>query len=211
MADATQFCRGDLVIHPRRPEWGEGVIDQAVAVTYEGKPAQRLIVKFANQGLVTINTGVAPLLRKDATITMSTTTTNSSSTSLRSTGNGWLGSLAPQPSAAELSRLPDAMTDPFASVGKRLQATLDSYRFSAEPRSLIEWGIAQTGLSDPLSKYTRHELEQAFPRFARDRDNHLHELVRLIKRQGKTELFSQALQNTANPTAKNALQRAVKN
>jgi len=144
---------------------------------------------------------------------MSTTTSPGSvpSSTNKASGNGWLGGIGQKSDAVELAKLPDAMTDPFAGVGKRLQATLDSYRFSTEPRSLIEWGVAQTGLNDPLSKFTRHELEQAFPRFARDRDNHLQELVRLIKKQGKVELFQQALTGSNNPAARNALQRAIRN
>ena len=213
MSESTHFSRGDVVIHPRRPEWGEGVIDQAVVVTHEGKPAQRLVVRFVNEGLITINTGVAPLVRKEALNTMATTTKSDSSSFTAPTGHGWLGSLDSNQKSisADLARLSDAMTDPFANISRRLQATLDSYRYSTEPRSLIEWGIAQTGLTDPLSKYTRHDLEQAFPRFARDRDNNLQEIVRLIKKQGKSEMIEEALRTTISPAAKNALQRARRN
>jgi hypothetical protein len=216
MAESHLFSLGETVIHPRRPEWGEGVVNQAMAITHEGRPAQRLIVRFANHGQVTIHTGVATLLRKDAAETMrdtSTTVTQTTSpfdTPQRKTG-GWLDSLGEKRNGQELYSLPDAMTDPFASLTKRLQATLDSYRYSPEPRSLIDWGVAQTGLNDPLSKYTRHELEQAFPRFARDRDQHLQELVRLVKRQGQAEVFAQLMQATTNGTARNALQRAMRN
>ncbi len=222
MADLKQLNSGDVVTHLRRPEWGDGVVDRATAVVHEGQPAQRVIVRFVNQGLVTLNTGIAPLIRKDATTmgTATTTTTPSTSTSSRfssnaktSTGNGWLGSLGEKQNGEELYHLPEAMTDPFASHGRRLQATLDSYRFGTdprEPRLLLDWAVAQTGLNDPLSKYTRHELEQAFPRFARDRDNHLAELCKLIKRSGDSEIIAKAMRETRVPAAKNALQRAVR-
>ena len=95
---------------------------------------------------------------------------------------GWLDDLDGSNRASELWDLPDALSDPFASVGDRLRATLATYRYSTEPKALIDWAIAQTGLNDPLSKYTRPELEQAFPRYARDRDQHLRDLVRQCKR-----------------------------
>jgi hypothetical protein len=227
MQTATQFTRGDVVIHPRRPEWGDGVVDQAVTTTHEGKAAQRLVVRFSNQGSVTINTGVATLVRKDAISAMTTTTTPSFATALKTGagaregasggsggsegGGGWLASLGSGPQTAELHRLPEAMTDPFASIQKRLTATLESYRYSTEPRSLVDWGCAQTGLNDPLSKYTRHELEQAFPRFARDRDHHLNDLIRTLKKQGKASLIEEVLRSITLPAARTALQRAIKN
>lgn len=127
-------------------------------------------------------------------------------------GGGWLAQLERANGHAkhELWELPKTMTDPFASLGQRLDATLDSYRFSTEPRSLIDWAVAQTGLNDPLSKYTRHELEQAFPRFARDRDQHLVSLVRQIKRKGDLLLLTQASQKTRYASARNALQKAMR-
>ena len=53
------------------------------------------------------------------------------------------------------------MVDPFSSATERLKATLDNFRFNAQARPLIDWAIAQTGLDDPLTLYTRQELEQA--------------------------------------------------
>ena len=204
MPDTLQFERGDQVIHPRRPEWGDGVVEQANLVQHEGKSAQRLLVRFVNRGLVTLNTGIAPLLHKDAASTMSSTSYSSARE------KGWLGSLGRSSGSDELWRLPDAMTDPFLSIQKRLDATLDSYRFSTEPRSLIDWAIAQTGLSDPLSKYSRPELEQAFPRFARDRDNHLFDMVKSLKRQNQLPMLQQAAQAAKHPGGRSALQRAIK-
>jgi hypothetical protein len=199
-------------MHARRPEWGDGVVDRATTVVHEGRPAQRVIVRFAHQGLVTLNTGIAPLIRKDAN-NMGTTTTSTTTNTPTNTGNGWLGSLGEKQNGEELYHLPEAMTDPFASHGRRLQATLDSFRFGTdprEPRLLLDWAVAQTGLNDPLSKYTRHELEQAFPRFVRDRDNHLFELVKLMKRGGSSDVIQKALRETRYPSAKNALQRAIR-
>jgi len=220
MADLATFASGDVVVHPRKPEWGEGVVDQATRIVHDGRDAQRLIVRFANQGRVTINTGIAPLVSKAAE--MSTLKSFQPNPVIPAgpppaddgtPSPGWLESLATRSrnDAAELWRLPDEFTDPFAPLNKRLQATLDSYRFNnhRDARLLLEWACRQTGLSDPLTRYTRHELEQAFPRFARDRDAQLADLVRMIKRQGRGDILAEITPTLSSP-AKSALERALR-
>lgn len=209
MAEQTRFKHGDVVVHTRRLEWGDGIVDRATVIHHQGRPAQRLEINFTHHGRVTINTAVAPLVPKGTPLAMSTTASSTSPTTTTQTG-GWLGALIEKNDADVLVALPEAMTDPFAPLAVRLQATLDSYRFSTEPRSLIEWAVAQTALHDPLSKYTRHELEQAFPRFARDRDQLLVSLVRTIKKQLKTDLLNQALKNTRHGEARAALKKAIR-
>jgi hypothetical protein len=211
----SSFKRGDLVVHPRRPEWGNGVVKDAQPIQHENQPAQRLTVQFANKGRVILNTAIAPLALKGLTQTMARSISSSprSAGSATSASAGWLDQLERSSNghAHELWELPEAMTDPFASLTRRLEATLETYRFSTEPRSLIDWAVAQTGLSDPLSKYTRHELEQAFPRFARDRDQHLQSLVRTLKRNNQRQLLNQVLAGTRLPAARSALDKAIRN
>jgi hypothetical protein len=219
MAEGTLLASGDRVVHAVRPEWGEGVVDQVSTVFHDGRKAQRVVVVFAHYGRITLNTAIAPLLlAKEGTPTMKSTMTPSISPDsplAAASGRGWLSDLETrQPRQGELWALPPALTDPFAGLTKRLAATLDTYRFSADPRnptsghSLLEWATMQTGLADPLTKYTRHDLELAFPRFARDRDNHLFDLVRTFKREGKLALVDQVLQATALPAARAALEKA---
>lgn len=208
MPEIAKFRPGDIVIHPRRPEWGDGVVDQATEISHNGQSAQRLIVRFVHRNRVTINSGVASLVakktysamqsRNDSTLTTSTTT------------GGWLSSLEQDPADHELWRLPETMTDPFQSLAGRLQSTLDSFRFSTEAHSLTAWAVAQTGLDDPLTKYTRQELEQAFPRFTRDRNNHLQDLVKQIKRHGNRKLLDHALDNARTSTAREMLKRLIR-
>jgi len=160
-----------VVTHPRRPEWGRGVVKNAQAIVYQGSAAQKLSVEFANRGRVIINTAVAPLAPKGHTANMSSSI---------STSGGWLDQLERNNSKShELWELPDALTDVFSSELQRLAATLESFKHTTEPRPLIDWAVIQTGMDDPLSKYTRHELEQAFARFARNRDQHLLALVQI--------------------------------
>lgn len=208
MANSKRYRRGDVVVHPSRPEWGQGVVREALLTTHRGKPAQRLSIEFANKGRVVINTAVAPLAPKGRAKPMS----QSTATTAAARG-GWLASLeqSTNDNPHELWELPEAMTDPFATSTKRLEATLESFRFSTEARRLIDWAVAQTGLNDPMTKYTRQDLEQAFHRFARDRDQHLHGLVRQIKRSGNAHLIEQAAARTAIPEARTALEQAMRN
>ena len=218
MVDAGEFSPGDVVVHPRRLEWGDGVVDQATNIDHEGRTAQRLVVRFTHRERVTLNTAVAQLMSKEDYTAMrrhnpslgSSRTVQEPASGTASDNRGWLATLEQDPSEHELWRLPELMTDPFVSVGRRLQATLDSYRFSSEPRSLTAWAVAQTGLQDPLTKYTRQELESAFPRFARDRNAHLLDLVKKIKRTGETEILKKTLADTRHDQAREALRRAMK-
>ena len=91
-----------------------------------------------------------------------------------------------------MSRLPEAATDPFTSLEARLKATLTLYRFTDQGGSLLDWAAAQSALKDPLSEFSRHDLERLFQRFAFVRDEHLKKLVQEILRE-KLRMKSQAL------------------
>lgn len=212
MNEPTRFQRGDRVVHPRKPEWGDGVVREARAIHHEGQSAQRLTVQFTNRGRAVINTAVAPLRPTDGSDDVERDKDREMSTHTSTRQGGWIESLERSVSGNghELWSLPEDMTDPFASLQQRLLATLNSYRFSTQPRKLIDWAVMQTGLNDPLSRYTRPELEQAFPGFARNRDQHLKTLVKKIKQNGQPELLEQARQQTRVPEGKQALEKVMK-
>ena len=226
MTDVLTFSIGDEVVHPRRPEWGKGIVRQAAAILHSGVRAQRLTVDFVNKGRAIINTAVAPLIAKGNTSAMSSITSNTASSgSTRGASGGlsegtpggsggWLAQLERQASGRseqhELWELPDSMTDPFLSDKQRLINTLESYRFSTEPRALLEWAVQQTGLDDPLTKYTRQQLEQAFPRFERDRNNHLKDLYFGLKRAAQMQTIREAAREVRNPKGRAAIQKLMK-
>jgi len=238
MTPPIRFAQGDTVRHPKRPEWGVGTVRSIQAIAQpDGTRAQRLTVDFANQGRKNINTAIAPLLRDGeakpvapakpktrrntpqpplprptaATAAASTDTTGSGTATSGAGGSGWLDAMDPEGAKSnELWDLPDDMSDPFASLADRLKATLQTYRFSTEPRALMEWAIVQTGLNDPLSKYTRSELEQAFPRYVRDRDGHLKDLVRQLKRANDYAALKDAGRGLFS-AAQSALDKAIRN
>ena len=206
MDSQIQFARGDKVIHPKRPQWGDGDVISAVTITHEGKAGQRLTVRFANHGQTTINTAIVPLVSKETVSTMSSTSSYSHS------GQGWLDTLSRDANGHELFKLPDDLTDPFATLEKRFENTLRSYKAvpdGRDPRVLLDWAVIQTGMNDPLSKYSRSELEQAFPRFARDRDNHLASLIKQFKAKGMLSVVQNAQRIAQSSAAKQALQRAM--
>ena len=237
MSTPIRFAKGDTVRHPKRPEWGVGTVRDLQAIAQpDGSRAQRLTVDFANEGRKLINTAVAPLERagtakpakpekpktrrntpegplpSHSRLTATAAATNGSSDAGKTTsagGSGWLDALDGSSQSNELWDLPDDLTNPFANVPERLKATLQTYRFSTEPRSLIDWAVAQTGLNDPLSKYTRHELEQAFPRYARDRDQHLRDLVKQLKRNNDFAALKDAGRGLF-PAAQSALDKAIR-
>lgn len=219
MATSPRFKPGDLIMHVRRPEWGEGVVDQAIAIEHEGSPAQRLVVRFTHHGRVTLNTAIAPLVTRSAgageplnmtRTTTSTRTAYASPAAAATSDRGWLAALENKQNDHELHRLPDNLSDPFLSSARRLANTLENYRFNSDRRTLIDWAVAQTGLHDPLSKYTRHELEQAFGRFAHLRDQHLTQLVRQMKKQGQLPVIEQTRKEVRIPAAQSALDRALR-
>lgn len=216
MRNPPLFKVGDKVAHPRKPEWGTGVVREAQPANHEGIQAQRLRVDFSNRGSTTINTAIAPLVSGDA---MNSTfnspkglgTDMSMSTDVKNLGAGWLDHLEGKSGGKrDLWDLPQACNDPFSSYEQQLDATLETYKYSTEPGPLFQWAVVQTGLDDPLSKHTRVELEQAFPRYARDRDNRLFELVRQLKRGGEIDMLRRKAQHCPHRVGRQMLEKAIR-
>ena len=101
--------------------------------------------------------------------------------------------------------LPEPTRDPFASLADRLKATLNLYRFTADGSSILDWASVQTRLADPLSRFTRAELEQEFGRFSHERDTHLRSLIRDAQRSRSDEAL--ALLRDPPASAKRAVTR----
>ena len=208
MTEGLAFKAGDVVVHARCREWGNGVIEQAMDIVHDGVAAQRLVIRFKHHGRTIINTGVARLLPGEQTSRTSEMTMTGTATTDRK--GGWLAALEDRNRPSELWGLPDALNDPFLTLKQRLVATLETFRFADDARSLIDWAIAQTGLNDPLSKYTRQDLEQGHARFARDRDRHLVDLVKQGRREGELGNINQVLRETRHPKARAALESAIR-
>ena len=172
------FGFGDRVVHAGKPEWGVGVVSSAQNLSQDGKACQRLTIRFERAGLKTLSTAVANIRPADqADAPARQVASEASAGSPEAGGNSWLDDLEAGNPAEVMARLPEACTDPFQSIGNRVRATLGLFRFSASGGSLLDWAAAQTGMKDPLSRFSRHELEEFFARFKTNRDAHLRQLA----------------------------------
>lgn len=177
----TTWKAGEKVRHAGRPEWGAGLVMSAEGVLVEGKRCQRLSVRFERGGLKTLSTAFADLRAADGAWTR-----GAPEPAATETGT----SMDPFAAGAQnknemleiLASVPEAATDPFATPRKRLAASLDLYRFNGRGGSLLDWATMQTGLKDPLSVFSRHELEQQFARFQANLEAHLRKLWREMRR-----------------------------
>jgi hypothetical protein len=175
---------GDRVVHTGKPEWGSGVINTATRTTQDGKPCQLLGIRFDRAGLKTISTAFASLVPAEDAGSLSfapegapVPANNGASHAAKSKEEDFAARLMGAPGAADIraqmAKLPDAATDPFATPLDRLRATINLYRFQPTGGSLLDWAAMQSGLSDPLSRFNRHELEKFFESFVISRDGHL--------------------------------------
>jgi hypothetical protein len=193
-----EFKNGDWVLHSNKPEWGAGQILAAEGHLQEGKRCQRLSIRFDRGGLKTLTTLYADL---------------------RPSAPGGASAFAePKPDddiahqfdlknlAESLVGLPEAVTDPFTSLPKRVEATLGLFKYTGMGASLLDWATAQTGLRDPLSSFNRHELEEHFQRFRTNAFAHLRRVTADLRRADPAALAK--IEAAAAPVAKQALQKA---
>lgn len=192
------WVKGDRVVHGARPEWGPGEVLQADAAVQDGKACQRLIIRFQRAGMKTISTAFADLARAgDAAL----------SDTAPETDHDPLAAAATNASVEEaMLRLPENATDPFISTRKRVEATLNLYKYGESNGGLLDWAAIQTGLKDPLSRFNRHELERWWERFRILADDHLKKLLRELRKQDPKAVDEIAA--AAGPAAKRALRQA---
>jgi hypothetical protein len=178
----SRWESGDRVVHTARPEWGVGKVLSATSIRQDGQDAQRLTIRFDRAGTKTLSTAVARLAQADSMPVQVFS---------RPDPGEDHDAFAPADHAASLATLvslPDAATDPFLPLSRRLEATVALYRFSAAGASLLDWAASQTQLADPLSAFSRHELEEGFTKFRATLDGHLRKLVTDASRQDPSVL-----------------------
>ena len=165
---------GDQVRHPKRPEWGVGTVTAVRAATRAGG-GDSISVRFANAGLKTLNLDfvrLEPADQVDAAGGHGSAGEDSMNIWDEAHEEGWLRGVAEQRIQERMATLPEDARDPFCSVRERLERTARLFRFDGSARSLVDWAVMQTGLDDPLSRFSRQELEQHFERWAQERDRH---------------------------------------
>lgn len=201
MISTKTWNYGDKVVHTGKPEWGHGLITNAAKTLHDGQPCQSLTIRFDRAGIKTISTAFANLIEaKDAP-------SLPYEGSGRAEGPGSVGSAehengeapfgAPTVNEikAQMVKLPEAATDPFTTAIARLKATLGLYKFTPTGASLLDWAAIQSGLSDPMSRFNRHELEKFFESFVIVRDQHMKKVLQEARKAdpaGAAQAVSQA-------------------
>lgn len=203
-AAQDRFSIADRVIHPAKPEWGVGTVASASNIVQDGTPCQRLAIRFDRAGLKTITTAGIHLKRaSSATVEPKPAGTDPFGPLPAASGSSELPD-DPKLAARKMEAVPDDATDPFIGPGERLRRVLALYRFEPTPGSLIDWATAQSSLADPLSRFSRHELEEHFRTFRRNLDRALSKAVADASRVEPDEL--RAIARAAPPDGQRALQ-----
>ena len=173
-----QFASGDRVKHTRRPEWGVGTITRIEDLALNGHRTSRLTIRFPNGGVKTLISTQAELEKVIGNVDPYLNGDSTNVAAWDKVGEaGWLSGVAERKIKEQMISLPPDVRDPFNSLAKRLSMTMGLYRFDRSGRGLIDWAVAQSGLDDPLSRFTRHDLEQFFDRWAFERENFLGKLA----------------------------------
>lgn len=201
--EIQRFQMGDRVVHSSKPEWGVGIVSTTSMGEHEGGPCQRLVVRFDRAGLKTVSTAFAKIELAGDRVGVVT-----EKESIKARDDGAANPVL-KATGRELQdimlKIPDAATDPFATPAQRLKATLSLYRFSNSGGALIDWAVMQSGLSDPLTKFTRHELEDFFGFFEKILWKHLGKMVKEARDVPATELVQ--IRDSAPLAGQQALQR----
>ncbi|MDI9403004.1 MAG: DUF3553 domain-containing protein [Limnohabitans sp.] len=198
----AMYTQGMQVRHKQRPEWGGGTINRVETLTRGGLRDQRLWIKFANAGLKTLLASGADLEIVEGTGAAEHTFAAREI----ATEAGWLGEITKRKPEQAMAELPPDATDPFLTPERRLRNLLGLFRFDGSAK-LIDWAVAQSGLDDPLSRFTRIELEAFYKEWSRDRDV---ALWRLVSDFRKRRVSIDALMVDAPKAALSTLQRFEK-
>ncbi len=194
---------GDRVVHASKPEWGVGVVATSSMGDHEGVPCQRLAIRFDRVGLKTVSTAFAKI--EPAGDRVGTVPEKETVAAKAQGESNPIFKASAREIQDIMTRIPEMARDPFVSPAQRLQATLDLYRFSSSGGALIDWAVMQSGLSDPLSKFTRHELENFFGFFEKILWKHLGKMVREARDVPAAELVR--IRDSAPLAGQQALQR----
>ncbi len=197
-AQSPKFSLGDRVIHAGKPEWGSGAISAASTTTHEGKPCQRLTIRFDRAGLKTISTAFADIQLASAVNQAIKPMIEEHHAPLPISSAGHREILE------IMTKIPENARDPFATPAQRLEATLSLYRFTGTGGSLIDWAAAQCGLADPMERFNRHELEDFYRLFQMNLRSHLSKVVKDANTVPVNELVR--IRDSAPPAAQQALQ-----
>lgn len=173
------FSFGDRVRNEGSPEWGVGTVTRVQNLVENGRSCQRLSARFERAGLKTLTTAVAKIVPAGdapAEAAAPVASRNGAPKTARHDAED-TSHLDGRELKEIFGVLPEATRDPFVSLAERLKATIELYKYEPTGGSLLDWAAVQSRLADPLTRYSRAELEQEFQRFAYERDVQLKKLA----------------------------------
>lgn len=192
--DATLV--GQKVQIPARTDWGVGIVRKVASTSVAGVATHRVTIQFAH--------GTRLLIVPPARIALPQEEVQRE--------KGWLDSISANSLDDRLRRVPDEILRVLGSTRQRLAAVYPLFRYTAEPKSIQTWARRQTGVGDPLSQWSRDELQIAFDAFVLERDAHLRGLAALlVKVEGRAALDEElaALDDDVRDGVMAALRRVV--
>jgi hypothetical protein len=155
---------GRQVCNPARPEWGLGRVLRVQSTRVGGQPAFRVSVQFV--------TGHRTLVVPPARLTAPEPETTRQA--------GWLDEIGGRTLDDRLVSLPAAILEQFGTPAQRLVALAPLYELRDESAALVQWARRHAHVADPLSHWSRDELQQAFAAFCLERDTHLRRVAALL-------------------------------
>ncbi len=177
-----------------RPEWGNGAVLTVKSVNVGGQAAHRVSVQFA--------TGHRVLMVPPARLVAPQALSQEEAPAT------WLETIAGRTPDDLLRLLPAAATEVLGGPGARLAALAPFYEIDPESeKELLRWAKGQSGVPDPLTRWTRDELQSAFRAFCIERDDHLRGLLATLKQARGQEAVDDAL--AAVPPAARRVMLAV--
>ena len=169
---------GQKIRNAARPEWGEGQVLRVQPVrSADGTAAHRVSVQF--------RTGHRTLLVPPARLAAAGPEPQREA--------GWLTGLAQTTLDDQLHSLPKETIEVLGTPVQRMQALVPLFGLRDDPAALQRWACSQTGVTDPLSHWTRDELLAAFAAFCADRDAYFRAAAARVKQSAGDDALRAAL------------------
>ncbi len=174
---------GRRVVNRARPQWGAGQVLRVQPAEYEGKPAHRVSIQFA--------CGHRTLLVPPGRLGLPEAEPERDA--------GWLDRLGQRTLDDRLRGLPEDVVNVLGTPRDRLLAAVPLYAIDPAGEGLLDWARSQTGVADPLTHWTRDELQVAFAAFSAERDAHFRTVAALYRQHEGAEALRTLI--TALPEA----------
>lgn len=157
-----------------KPDWGVGVVERVQSTTIAGQPQHRVTVMFPVVGQKKLVVPPARLAQPTEGPTRA---------------QGWLDQIAGRALDDRLRKLPSDVEHMIGTTRDKLAAITRLYEFEDEPKSLQRWAQRITGAADPLSLWSRDELQLSFGAFCGERDSYLRgQAAQLHVKEGREAL-----------------------